>query len=158
MRRIEMTKSKMWFITLVIALMFVMVSPGAAASRLLNVNIRVETHIDPGGSGGPFEASGPAVDDGLICPTGETTDIYLQVEGFQSGIGGNYIVLKQFDCDDESGTFTMKLQVRGDFRGDNFKWIISSGTESYENLIGSGKGFGVSAPYGVTDYFFGMVH
>jgi len=159
-KRIEMNKSKVWFITLVIVLLFVMVTPGAAAQQLLNVNIKVETHFYPTGNSGPFIASGPAVDAGLICPTGIATDIYLKGEGLQSGIGGTYLVFKQFVCDNGTGTFTMKLVARTDFRGDNAHWNISSGTETYENLIGAGKDVGVYFPdySGVTDYFSGMVH
>jgi hypothetical protein len=159
-RRIEMAKLKVLFILLAIALLVVMVTPGAAAELPLDVNIVVDTHFLPTGNSGAFYASGPAVDAGLICSTGIATDIYNVGRGTESNRGATYLVLKQFVCNDGSGTFTMKLEARVDFRGDNAYWNISSGTELYKDLQGAGKDTGefFDDYSGVTDYISGKVH
>lgn len=100
------------------------------------------------GGPGPFTASGPAEDYGIICATGIQQDVGPPkfAPGFPfSGKprGVNVQVFKLFTCDDGSGTFLVKQQVREDRRGNNFNWKIVSGTGDYVDLQGAGSGFGL---------------
>jgi len=102
-----------------------------------------------------FTATGP------VCSTGVVYDLFAKASGFQSGIGVNFLVVKEFVCDDGSGSFTVKLQVRLDFRAgtDNFSWVILEGTGDYAMLHGSGSGVGVDASESfVRDLYDGAVH
>lgn len=58
-------------------------------------------------------------------------------------MGFNILIVKRFTCDDGSGAFDVKLQVRIDQKGDNFNWVILGGTGAYERLHGTGQGVGV---------------
>lgn len=145
-----------WMMILILS---VPVIPVGASSPPLAVNIEVETTIDgENPNHGPFIASGPAVDAGVICAAGETTDVFLKAAGFQSRRVTNYQVIKHFICDDGSGEFYLKLQVLFDRRGNNYNWVVVSGTGSYEKLHGVGKGAGPTTDYGVLDLFEGAVH
>jgi len=150
------------FITItVILLLGVSVTPGAASSPPLDVKIVAPTIFQNGGpSIGTFVATGPAVDNGLICPKGKTIDVGAFASGWQSGQGVNYHVLKEFTCDDGTGTFVMKLEVRVDFRGDNANWMVFSGTGDYVKLHGTGKLIGIyfMGGSGVLDTYTGKVH
>ena len=121
-------------------------------------------HFDvPTTFGGPnlFTATGPAVDGGSVCASGEAIDLFNRASGFESGVGVNFQVLKEFVCNDGSGSFFVKLQVRLDFRRgtDNFSWVIVDGTGSYENMHGSGSGVGIDqGPDFVRDVYDGRVH
>jgi hypothetical protein len=134
----------------------------AGATPPSDVEFVVETEFLPDGTtGGPFTASGPAVDDGLMCETGDTIDVFAKASGFQSGRGFNIQVVKLFTCEDGSGDFLVKLQVRIDQKGDNFTWTILEGTGEYERLHGTGDGIGVELPgnpEGVLDLYSGAIH
>jgi hypothetical protein len=131
------------------------------ATPSLDVIIEVQTSFIEGGqlSGGPFTASGPAVDAGLVCPAGDTIDNDVpSAAGYQSERGANLLIVKHFSCTDESGDFWIKLQVRLDARGDTFVWVIVDGTGHYERLRGTGSGTGEPTIYGVLDRYDGGVH
>jgi hypothetical protein len=132
------------------------------AAPAMAVHIDVETAFFDGGpvSGGPFTATGPAVDAGLICPTGSTIDVGSKASGYQSAGGWvSLIVVKAFTCDDGSGAFLVKLEVRLDARGDHFSWVILDGTDAYAQLHGAGRGYGAEplGDYDVLDVYDGMV-
>jgi len=60
------------------------------------------------------------------------------------GTGFNVQVFKAFICDDGSGTFGLKLQVRIDRNGVNFNWVGVGGTGEYADLlVGVGSGVGI---------------
>jgi len=144
-----------------ILLLSISASPAGASSPPIAVNFEVETHIFPDGTqpnGGPFTASGPAVDAGMICATGQTIDVFLKAAGFRSSRITNFQVIKHFICHDGSGEFSLKLQVLVDWRGDNYNWVIISGTGNYVKLHGTGQGVGLPADYGVLDLFEGAIH
>ena len=133
----------------------------SAASPPEDVTFEVDTDFINGATGGPFVASGPAVDDGLVCATGDTIDVFAKASGFQSERGFNIQVIKLFTCDDGSGDFEIKLQVRIDQQGINFNWAIVGGTGAYERLHGSGDGVGLPPPAGTDgdfDVYPGKVH
>ena len=105
---------------------------------------------------GAFVATGPAVDDGVICGTGEVETTFVKPSGFQSNQHLILKVGKLFTCDDGTGTFSAKLEVRIDFdTGVSFQWVIKGGTGDYERLRGSGSGFVVTDD---TDVYQGGLH
>ena len=157
-----------------IAALFLLAIPvgsAGAVSLFEAVEIEVETSFfDDMPSNGPFEASGPAVDAGLICESGWAVDGGFKASPREGSLPGtNYQVYKVFLCgynelpnpevmvDDG---FVLKLQVRLDKKGDNYSWNLMGGWGLYEELRGHGHGFGVyfaDPTTGVTDYFSGVV-
>ncbi len=147
------------FIT-AIMLLTLCVIPAAAATPNLDVSIVITTYFPPEGPAyGPFVASGPAVDAGLICPAGDTLDLIARPSGWQSFRAVNYHGAKLFTCSVGGGTFILRLEVRVDPRkGDTANWNVASGTGAYAALQGTGKIFGEYFDGGVTDYVTGKVH
>jgi hypothetical protein len=118
------------------------VGPAGAASPT-DVRIVSHMHFNPDGPNtGDFVATGSAVDDGLICPSGSVIDTRLIFAGSQSGRGAQIPVRKTFTCDDASGTIFVKIQVHLDFASstETFSWVILGGTGVYATLHGSGQG------------------
>lgn len=141
---------------LLIAAVFMAPALPALATPPTAVNFEVPTVF---GATAPFTASGPAVDSGLMCPMGSVDDIFGKGSAFNSQTGVNFQVVKVFTCDDGSGSFVVKLQVRLDFKGDNFQWVVLDGDGDYSNLHGSGSGIGIE-PTGtsIIDIYDGGVH
>lgn len=134
----------------VIPLATVQAAPG------ISVSLDVATTLGTP-SGGPFTAAGAAVDAGLVCPSGATMDVGLAISG-NGKTGTNYHVLKNFVCDDGSGSFLLKMQVRADRKG-GFTWLVVSGIGNYLGLQGSGTGYSVSLGGSeLLDRFYGTVH
>lgn len=119
------------------------------------VNIEVETD-----NFSPFTASGPAVDDGVVCASGVVEDVFFKASGFLSNKGVNFQIVKEFTCEDGSGEFSVKLQVRllSDDSPATFNWNIVGGTEAYENLHGTGTGVGLPFCCFVLDVYDGGLH
>jgi hypothetical protein len=141
---------------LLIAAVFMAPALPALATPPTAVNFVVPTEF---GVTNFFTASGPAVDSGLMCPTGTVDDIFGKATGFKSQTGVNFQVVKVFTCDDGSGSFVVKLQVRNDFKGDNFQWVVLDGDGDYSNLHGSGTGVGIpTSDSSVLDLYGGAVH
>ncbi len=127
---------------LVMLLLALPVAP-AGATPPSDVEITVPGFV------GPFTATSD-----VICPTGTVADLAGKAAGFQSGQGFNLQIVKEFTCDDLSGSFVLKLQVRiAD--GVRFNWIVVDGTGAYADLHGSGTGF-VLLPD--TDVYMGGMH
>ena len=156
----------MLFALMVVAL--VVPSTAAAAGPPLDIEMEVPTvFADPGYPDGTFTVSGAAFDEGLVCGSGETFVLDARPSGFQSERLVNIYVLKEFVCDDGSGSFFVKLQVHYDFvktpEYNVFNWTIKGGTGDYEGLHGSGSGMGLYAdpdtpPGGVLDTYVGKAH
>jgi hypothetical protein len=94
---------------------------------------------------GTFTASGPAVDQGVICESGEVDDTRLLFIGWQSDLGAQIPVWKTFTC--ESGdAFFVRIQVHLDFATstETFSWVIQGGTGGLAGIRGSGSGTTVS--------------
>lgn len=93
-------------------------------------------------STGTFEASGEAVASGIICASGTVEDWWASYLGDRSGLVQQNMVLKQFVCDDDSGTFMVRLQNHLDLVAQTnwFSWEILSGTDTYQGLHGRGVG------------------
>ena len=120
------------------------VSPAAAATPTA---VEIVSHMDFNQEGGfntgDFEASGPAVDQGLICDSGTVEDTRIIFAGFQSPTGRIQIpVRKTFACDDGSGEIFVKIQVHLNLntQTERFSWVVLGGTGDYSKLHGSGKG------------------
>lgn len=138
-------------------LAFVLPFATVQAARAQGVAFDVETTLGSP-SNGPFAATGPAVDNGVVCPDGWTTDVSLDITGGGGGHTG-FHVLKSFNCNDGSGSFLLKLEVRTSPTGiGTYSWLVVGGTGTYLDLKGSGTGYGVPAGYGVNDLLFGSLH
>ena len=133
----------------------------AAASATPPSGVDIEVEMSLVGAPSPFVASGPAVDSGLMCSEGEVIQVFGKATGFQSDKGDvNFQVVHQFTCDDGTGDFLVKLQVRVNQNGDNFQWNIVGSTGGYEDLHGSGNGVGLPTcgPDCVFDVYNGGLH
>jgi hypothetical protein len=133
-------------------------TPAEAASPPTAVTFEINTTLgDP--SGGPFVATGPAVEAGIICSHGDTVDLDLNVAGNEAKGHVNFQVFKKFTCaDTEADSFVGKLQVRV---GDKYSWLIVEGTGAYARLRGTGMGEGTfveGQPYTLLDVLQGAVH
>jgi hypothetical protein len=94
---------------------------------------------------GTFTASGPAVDQGLICESGEVDDTRLLFIGWQSDRGAQIPVWKTFTCEN-GDAFFVRIQVHLDFATstETFSWVIQGGTGDLAGIRGSGSGTTVS--------------
>jgi hypothetical protein len=89
------------------------------------------------------------VDSRLICGSGTFVDTAIRFAGFQSDRGMvQLLVVKEFTCDDNSGTFTVKLQIQANFDTgiESFTWVVLGGTGDYASLHGGGSGSTVPNP------------
>lgn len=128
------------------ALAVTVASPVAAAPPS---DVTIVSHMNFNQNGfnfGDFVASGPAVDQGLICASGTVDDTRLIFAGGQSNRGAQIPVRKTFTCDDGSGQIFVKIQVHLDFATstETFSWVILGGNGHYTGLNGSGQGSTVS--------------
>ena len=103
---------------------------------------------------GTFVASGPAVDNHVICDTGTFVDTGIKFAGFQSGKAVQITVDKAYSCPD--GSFFVKMQIHANFDGtEKFSWVITGGTGPYSALHGSGQGTTVPNDDGNVNTFVG---
>jgi hypothetical protein len=108
----------------------------------------------------PFRILGADIDDTVLCESGTTTRGRLESpEGeiitlgeaeelseaalVDGGVVDLYSV-QEFVCDDGTGTFVLKVHIRGDSakpfsEQDIPTWEVESGTGDYTNLSGSGE-------------------
>jgi len=121
--------------------------PSAAAGPPASVTIvsPMAFNQEGGFNHGTFEASGAAVDDGLICASGDVDDTWIIFAGFQSNRGIQIPVRKTFTCEN-GDQFFVKIQVHLDLTTatESFSWVIQGGTGGLAGLSGSGSGTTVS--------------
>jgi hypothetical protein len=133
---------------------------GAASPQSVTIVSHVTFNPD-GPNYGDFVASGDAVDRGVICASGTFVDTGIRFAGFQSDRGTvQLLVLKEFTCDDGTGTFVVKLQIQANFETgiESFTWVVLSGTGDYASLHGSGSGSTVpNAPIGNINTYQGFL-
>ncbi|MBI4673576.1 MAG: hypothetical protein HY741_18140 [Chloroflexi bacterium] len=156
------------FVMLVVAaaMLFVLATPvGATPPSDVRIEVEATCPENQSCSYGPFNASGPSVDAGLICSRGEMRDIMGQASGYHSGSRINFHIRKLFTCEDGSGSFTLNLQVRLKFFpfSDVGDWNVLEGTKGYAKLHGSGKLEGVLVSVTETeteilDIYTGQIH
>jgi hypothetical protein len=141
--------------------MIAAVAPVAAGSPDKVTIVSHVTFNPDGPNYGDFDASGAAVDDDLICPSGTFIDTGIRFAGFQSPRGVVQLqVGKTFTCDDGSGTFDVKMQIQANFDTgiETFQWVITGGTGAYGSLRGSGSGSTVpNAPIGNINTYEGIL-
>jgi hypothetical protein len=96
-----------------------------------------------------FEATGPAVDAGLICPSG-TAD---WIDGHESRWVDQYV------CDDGSGTFVAGADIHIMTNDRLYEsWTIVSGTGAFANLTGGGGADTGPTPSGLwQDHMYGRI-
>jgi hypothetical protein len=119
------------------------------------------TFVEGGPNIGSFTTSGEAADAGTICPAGSFVDTGIRFAGGQADRGIVQLqVYKTFTCDDDSGTFDVKMQIQANFDTgiETFSWVVTGGTGEYASLHGSGLGSTVPRPGGNTNTYVGMVH
>ena len=138
------------------AVIFVFSFSGAFAAAPLSLHMEVVDVI--GGSGEPFSASGPAVDNGVICASGTVDDISIVTKASNP----NFTLLdvhKRFYCGD--GTFDIFMLVRIDNATleTRARWQLGAGTGNYAGLRGGGRLEGTPVHPGVTilDVYDGRV-
>ena len=156
-----MKKAVMLLSCALVVVLFLPAVPAGASPAPLTVHFEVDTTIPEDvtqATYGPFTATGPAVDGGIICPSGDTMDVVFWASGFHTIQGINFHIVKRFTCADGSGEFLVKLEVRADKHDGKFNWVIVEGTGQYEDLHGAGHGFGVDGtPSYVHDIYDGFV-
>ncbi|MAU11746.1 MAG: hypothetical protein CL607_18115 [Anaerolineaceae bacterium] len=147
-------------LVLIAILSILFVVPTALASPPLDVHIEVLATIDPAPDA--FVASGPAVDVGLLCSTGYQYELSVETSGPPAGDFFMLKVVKQFVCDDGSGTFDLKLVVRLDLidSSTTAHWNVLAGTGAYAGLHGNGDLVGIPLDPGVSivDLYDGRIH
>ena len=151
-------KIKFSFIVLVTALSMVfLVVPVMAEPPQPPLDVQIVDEHDILAGTGVFTVTG-----GGICEYGTVYDSDVKVV---NPTGGNFRilrVLKQFTCDDGSGTFDVKLVVRLDLttHKTTANWNVVGGTVNYVGLQGNGKLIGIPILSGVsiTDYYDGKMY
>ena len=145
---------------LMVAFLLVINVSSVFAGKPLAIHIEVEEAIGVGALE-PFDASGPAVDDGVVCETGKVEDLSITSNENQ---GPFYTVWahKRFYCDDGSGTFDVKMVVQLDkiTNATTARWRLFGGTGDYIKLRGQGSLVGIPIIPGVSifDIYDGQVH
>ena len=114
------------------------------------------------GSGETFNASGPAVDAGVVCPTGTTSDIVINTFGPPNGNYQFLYIVKSFTCGDGSGTFLIKMRVKLDLSTGytTAKWQFTDGSDAYNHLRGHGTlvGTPINPFVVIQDVYDGVAH
>ena len=144
----------------IVVILAAVVPVAAGSPRQVTIVSHVTFNPD-GPNYGDFDASGAAVDDDVICPSGTFVDTGIRFAGFQSPRGVIQLqVAKTFACDDGSGTFDVKMQIQADFGTgiESFRWTVMGGTGAYGSLRGSGSGSTVpNPPIGNVNTFEGLL-
>ncbi len=132
---------------LVAGLALVAVAGPTAAAAGAPQPVVITSHMTFAGDGpnyGDFSVDGGG---GLMCASGRVEDTGYVFAGFQSDRKLQILVLKDFICDDGSGTIHVKIQVHVDFAvGETFTWVVQGGTGPYARLRGSGQGTTIPNP------------
>ena len=158
-----MTKKISLLVVLIITFGALLLSPAsqAAASQSLSVTIEVDTLFgEIAVLPSPFTAHGPAVDAGLLCPSGTVSDLLSIAAGPPSDGPINFHVIKLFECADGSGTATIQLNAHVIFDpfSDVGPWNVLAATGAYANLHGTGTLEGTPTATGVYDVYTGSLH
>jgi len=151
-------------IVAILAAILVLMAIGGPVGAASPKSVTIVSHVtfNPDGPNyGDFVATGSAVDSGVICASGTFVDIGLRFAGFQRDRGiVQLLVVKEFTCDDGTGTFAVKLQIQANFDTgiESFTWVVLGGTGAYESLHGSGIGSTVpNAPIGNINTYEGFL-
>jgi hypothetical protein len=100
--------------------------------------IHIVSALPDNPEGRVFVNTGPAVDAGLICPTGTTEWVNNSLPTRSRAL---FRWEDRFTCADGSGTFILGTDVFAEIGGTEYGvWNIVSGTGRYESLNGGGGG------------------
>ncbi|HET9853391.1 MAG TPA: hypothetical protein VFP56_12940 [Candidatus Limnocylindrales bacterium] len=132
-----------------------MAAAPVAAVTVASATIDVHSVFEAGT--GTFTA-----DSAVLCDSGTTSDT-TQIAG--NGRTLTFHNLKTFECDDGSGTFTLRIQARymPCDSTDSGVWTVAGGTGAYEGLLGSGSLVGTYFPNvpceaeGIDDHLIGVL-
>ena len=98
---------------------------------------------------------------GVLCPDGIATTDFHHFGGDFGGHGaaGSFHLTKTLDCEDGSGTFTIRVNAATVFGSptDQGGWSVASGTGDYEGLVGGGYLVGTYVETGIIDLYTGVV-
>jgi hypothetical protein len=137
------TRAAVALFTATMALGTVIAPVAAAAPKAVTITSNMTFPGNDEPNYGDFTATGPAVAAGLICPSGDVFDVHYVFGGYQNGRGDQVqiLVVKAFECADDSGTIYIKIQVHVNPDGtERFTWVVLDGTGPYAKLAGSGPG------------------
>ena len=130
------------------------------AAPPLDVHIEVVEEISTNGE--TFNASGAAVDAGVMCPTGTVDDLVVDVSGPLGGTFAILNVLKRFYCAGSGDSFDVKLVVILDLTTNETtaRWNVVGGTGDYTHLHGNGSLIGTPIDPGnsILDVYDGRMH
>jgi len=156
MKKSFRTVSTSMLLVLTILLLTVTVAFAAAPQAF-----HMEVHEMILGSGETFYASGPAVDAGVVCPTGITSDIYSNSFGPPNGNYTYLYIVKSYSCTDGTGTFYIKMKVKLENNTGNTtaRWQFTDGSGAYSRLRGHGTLVGTpTIPDYIMDVYDGVAH
>ena len=145
-------------------LMVLVVVPAPFAGAKQSLDVEMEVAVVPG----TFEASGPAVEAGLMCEGGTMVPLMEKYAG-KSQVVTNLQVIAEFTCDDggefDGDSFIIKQQLHIDLTAEpvswTFSWVIMDGTGAFAKLHGNGDGTGLlldEPPFGPFDLLEGQLH
>jgi len=130
------------------------------AAKPLAIHIEVTTPVT-GSPDAPFDASGPAVDDGFVCASGTVEDLGGRVKDLKYPYRKLWLE-KRFHCDDGSGTYLVSLIAKVNLETGyvSGKWHVVDGTGDYQKLHGNGKLYSTPVVLGETvhDVYDGKLH
>lgn len=131
------------FSVLVAGLVTVLAVAPVMAAPPLDVHIEVQSTF---AGGDPFTATGSAVDAGLLCEVGTVHNLSAKRSGPPEGTFATLRMVKQFECQDGSGTFDVRLLVHLDLTPEGIHtgtWEVVGGTGDYAGLHGNGELIGI---------------
>lgn len=147
-------------IVLLMAMVMLPMAP-ATATPPTDVTFEYDFFFEPEPFG-EFEATGSAVNDGLMCPSGTLEEVLFR----QSHFGKNVTPVDRFICHEGGGfgpgdSFVMKVQVHIDFPDIIGTWVIKNGTGAFEDIHGRGTtdgNFIFDPAFGVHEARSGKMH
>lgn len=156
MKRVFRAGPKALFLGVTIMLLSLCI---ACSGQPLSLHIEVSEIITTDGE--TFNASGPAVNNNVVCTTGTVSDGNVSQSGSTQGAYSHFDVLKKFDCADGSGTFDIELKVKLENATGNTtaSWKLANGTGNYANINGEGNLVGTAIVQGTSifDVYDGKV-
>lgn len=141
------------FVLGAVAMLFsVFVATPASAAKPLDVEFEVTTYFAPTPTD-TFEATGDAVEDGLMCSEGTKEEVVPEKWSppDPDKVTRNGQVISKYTCSVKDGfdlkdTFVIKMQLHLDVSVGGsawvMNWVLKDGTGAFEGLHGNGSGSG----------------